>query len=153
MLCTDLGLVLMLVLGPGLDPGLHPGSGLPLCTDFITEDKISKKSQREEEDCKDDEIQVEFGIKHVQFFQDGFRLLEMTQVILITVEIHAVQTIDGQDDTLKPISGTGHKMSRDVQKVLVILRQKWKTGFLPDVGDVGYPLQVPGDGVKTDEES
>lgn len=116
----------MLVLGPGLGPVC----GLPLCTDLITKNKISKKSQREEEDCEDDEIQVEFGIKHVQLFQDGFRLLEMTRVILITVEIHAVQTIDGQDDTLKPIPGTGHKMSGDVQKVLTILGQKWKMDWV-----------------------
>lgn len=89
------------MLSPGPDPCL------PLCTDLVTKDKICKKPQREEEDCKDDEVQVKFGIKHVQFLQDGIRLLEVTHVVLITVQIHAIQTIDGQDDTLKPVPERG----------------------------------------------
>lgn len=67
------------MLGPGPDPCL------PLCTDLVTEDKVRKKPKREEEDCKDDEVQVEFGIKHVQFLQDGIRLLEVAHVVLLTV--------------------------------------------------------------------
>lgn len=134
-----------------LSPGPGPDSCLPLCIDLVTEDKISKKPQSEEEDYEDDEVQVEFGIEHVQFLQDSIRPLEVARVILITVEIHAIQTIDGKDYPLKPIPGRGYNRAADVTDALVVLGHMW-TGLIPHVGDVGYPLQVPRNGVKADEE-
>lgn len=134
-----------------LSPGPGPGSCLPLCIDLVTEDKISKKPQSEEEDHKDDEVQVEFGIEHVQFLQDSIRPLEVAHVLLLTVEVHAVQTIDGKDHPLEPIPGRGYRSAAGVINTLVVLGHRW-TGSVPHVGDVGDPLQVPRDGVEADEE-
>lgn len=78
--------------------------GLPLSADLVPQDKVSNEPQREEEDGEDDEVQVEFGVQHVELFQDGFRLLEVTRVVFITVKILSIQTIDRQDDTFKTIS-------------------------------------------------
>lgn len=83
-----------------------PGPVLPLSADLVPQDEVSNEPQTEEEDGKDDEIQVEFGIQHVQLFQDGLRLLEVTCMVFITMKILSIQTIDRQDDTLKTISAT-----------------------------------------------
>lgn len=78
-----------------LPPSPAPGPGLPLSTDLVAEDEVSDEPQGEEEDCEDDEVQVELGVQHVQLLQDGLRLVEVTGVILVTVKIFSVQTIDG----------------------------------------------------------
>lgn len=85
-----------------------PGPGLPLGTDFVSQDEVSDEPQREEEDGEDDEVQVEFGVQHVELFQDGFRLLEVTRVFFITVKILSIQTVDRQDDSLKTVSAAQH---------------------------------------------
>lgn len=44
---------------------------LPLRSDFVSEDKIGNQAQREEENPKNNEVQVKFGIFYIQFSQDG----------------------------------------------------------------------------------
>ena len=56
----------MLPLRSSPGPGPGPGPGLPLSAEFVAENKISDEPQREEKDGEDDEVQVEFGIQHVQ---------------------------------------------------------------------------------------
>ena len=40
---------------------------LSLSTDFIAQDKVSDESERHEEDAENYEVQIQFGIFHVQF--------------------------------------------------------------------------------------
>lgn len=95
-------------------PGPDPGLGLPLSTDLVPQDKVSDEPKREEEDGEHDEVQVEFGVQHVQLLQDGLRLLEVTCLVFIAVKILSVQTIDGQDDALETISETQGMRKRNV---------------------------------------
>lgn len=89
-----------------------PGSGpcLPLGADLVSQDEVGDESERKEEDGEDDEVQVEFGVQHVQLLQDGLRLLEVTRVVLVAVKVSSVQTVDGQDDTFKAIPGTQQEL-------------------------------------------
>lgn len=83
-----------------------PGAALPLGSDLVAEDKVRDEPQREEEDAKDNEVQVEFGVQHVQLLQNGLGLLKVAGVVFVTVQIVAVQTVDRQDDALETIPET-----------------------------------------------
>lgn len=48
----------------------HAGA-LPLCPDFVPQDKIGDEAQGDEENAQDNEVQVEFGVLHVQLSQNG----------------------------------------------------------------------------------
>lgn len=181
-----------------------PGPGLPLRSELVAQDKVSDESQRQEENGEDEEVQVEFGVQHVQLLQDGVRLLEVTGVVLIAVQVGPVQTVDGQDDALEAVPETQQQVQRCVKQGALLRTPlnltrtgtseagaagesrcsetsrtslgRWRTApeqeldllmledpsvstcvFCgtappPDIGDVGNPLQVPGDGVEADEE-
>jgi hypothetical protein len=76
---------------------------LPLCSDFVPQDKIGNEAQGDEEDPKHDEIQVELGVLHVQLSQNGLRLLKVARLVNVAVQVFSVQAIDGEDDTLKAV--------------------------------------------------
>lgn len=63
---------------------------LPLCPDFVPEDKIGNEAQGDEENPKYDEVQVQLGVFHVQLPQDGLRLLEVARLVDVTVQIFSV---------------------------------------------------------------
>ena len=86
-----------------------PGAVLPLGSDLVAEDEVGDEPQREEEDAKDNEVQVEFGVQHVQLLQDGLGLLEVTGVVFVAVQIVSVETVDRQDDALETVPETKHR--------------------------------------------
>lgn len=100
-------------------PPLPPGLALPLRADFVPEDKISNESQRQKEDGEDNEVQVEFGVQHVQLLEDCLRLLEVTRLTFTAVKIITTQAVDGQDDAFKPVPETHKHVQRVQQRPLL----------------------------------
>lgn len=106
-LCPRAGLAAR-VLGAALGLSVRFSSGrapgaLPLRPDFVPQHKVGNEAQGDEEDPEDDEVQVELGILHVQLPQDGLRLLEVTGLVDVAVQVFSVEAVDGQDDPFKSI--------------------------------------------------
>lgn len=82
-------------------------TALPLRPDFVPQDKVGDEAQGDEENPQDDEVQVQFGILHVQFSQDGLRLLEVARLVDVAVQVLSVEAVDGEDDAFKAVPEEG----------------------------------------------
>lgn len=91
-------------------------SALPLCPDFVSQHKVGSETQGDEENPQDNEVQVELGVLHVQLSENGRRLLEVARIIDVTVQVLAVEAIDGEDDPFEPISEEGGASVRRAQE-------------------------------------
>lgn len=78
-------------------------AALPLRPDLVPQDQVGDEAQRDEEDAQHDEVQVEFGVLHVQLSQNGLRLLEVAGLVDVAVQVLSVQAVDGQDDPFEPV--------------------------------------------------
>ena len=72
--------------------------------DLVAQDEVGDEPEGDEEDGEHDEVQVQPRVLHVQLPQDRLRLLEVTGVVCVAVQVLSVEPVDGEDDSLEPVS-------------------------------------------------